>query len=152
MTEAARTRCAAKSLGDQLATLATLLEVSDPPMDVVLSNLVQLLESGRFDLTSEARTQRDIDQLLASELGPALYRREFVLGPRERPDFMVAGGIAVEVKHLRATPASILRQLKRYAAHDQVSALVLVTGRPVGFPCEVGGKPLRVVGTGAAWL
>jgi hypothetical protein len=117
----------------------------------LLARVVELLEQGRFDLSTEAATQFEIDRLFRVELA-GLYVREFRLSARDRPDFFVQGGIAVEVKHHIAAGASILRQLGRYAEHDEVTAIVLATGRSIAAPAELNGKPLRQVNLGAGWL
>ena len=46
----------------------------------------------------------------------------------------------------------MLRQLQRYAEHDAIEALMLITATATGMPSEINGKPVRVVSLGAAWL
>jgi hypothetical protein len=60
--------------------------------------------------------------------------------------------VAVEIKLKRNQPRSILAQLARYAAHDAVRALVLVTNRAMGLPKVMNGKPVYYVSLGRAWL
>lgn len=113
--------------------------------------IVALLLSVRFDLSTEAAIQRGIEELFTVEFGEAGFRREARLSPADRPDFMI-GGVAIEVKHNRAVKGATLRQLARYAAHDEVTALILVTGRAMDMPALIGLKPLHIVALGRAWL
>ena len=46
----------------------------------------------------------------------------------------------------------VFRQLKRYAAHDEVNELVLVTNLSMGLPPEIDGKPTYYASLGVAWL
>lgn len=65
-------------------------------------------------------------------------------------DFMV-GDVGIELK-LKGSPTAIYRQLERYAAHDQVQHLVLLTGRTMGMPATLNGKPVSVVCLSRAFL
>lgn len=57
-----------------------------------------------------------------------------------------ASGIAIEVK-VKGQVAEVLRQLRRYANHERIQGLVLVTTRRLhaaSMPAEMNGKPLAV--------
>jgi hypothetical protein len=75
--------------------------------------------------------------------------REWRLSVRDRVDFLVSTGtarVAVEIK-IQGARNPVLRQLGRYAAHDQVDALVLASTRRVllhAMPPVVHGKPVAV--------
>ncbi|PMS08584.1 hypothetical protein C0Z17_29500, partial [Trinickia caryophylli] len=66
------------------------------------------------------------------------------------PDFLI-NGIAVEVK-TRSPRKAIFRQLSRYAKHEEVRALILLTGTSMQLPPEINGKPALVVSLGEGWL
>jgi hypothetical protein len=132
---------------DRLVDL-TWLE-SGPTTNVTPEWIVRTISRLRCDLTDEKRCQGDIAAGLTTD-GIA-FEREKVLGPGERPDFMI-GGTAVEVKMNRAAPRQIFRQLERYAKHESVKAIVLVTNRAMGLPHAIGGKPAYYVSLGRAWL
>lgn len=74
------------------------------------------------------------------------FTREYELGPRERVDFFLDCGIAIECKVDGGTQ-EVGRQLLRYAAAPQVTALILATARARHrmIPEIIGDKPVRVV-------
>lgn len=113
--------------------------------------IAAVLGSCQFDLNDEKICQAQIDILLRTRLPGVEILREHRLSPADIPDFLIEG-VAVEIKMNAARPASILRQLERYAEHTQVEALVLVTNRAVRMQPNVRGKPLLVVPLGRAWL
>lgn len=97
---------------------------------------------------TETQMQQAMTELFAAERIEA--RPQVVLGPRERPDFMVGWhecpGIAVELKRA-GTAAALTRQITRYAGHREVGAVVVVTNRVRhrNIPPVINGKPVRVV-------
>lgn len=98
---------------------------------------------GRLLFGTEAQLQQACAELFAAERFDAAAQQQ--LGPGERPDFMI-GGLAVELK-VKGTADALTRQLRRYAAHDEVRGIVVVTSRARhrGIPREISGKPVRVV-------
>jgi len=104
-----------------------------------------LLSSRRFVWSNESMLQRGIYQTLL-EAGHVV-QREKRLSRKDRPDFMLEGGVYVEVK-VDGSLTSVMRQLSRYAEQPSVSAIVLVTTRAAQaarVPTEFSGKPVRVV-------
>jgi len=61
-------------------------------------------------------------------------------------------GVVIEAKMHRATPASVERQLARYARHDEVAGMILATNRAMNLPRTIHGKPVYVVSLGRAHL
>jgi hypothetical protein len=99
----------------------------------------------RLNFRSEAEMQQAVADLLAEErLGAVSQPR---LGPLDRPDFMI-GTLLVELKR-DGSAAALERQLRRYAVHDEVGGIVVVTNRARHrvIPREISGKPVRV-----AWI
>lgn len=102
--------------------------------------------------TSELELQDAIWQLLLPRFPDEfpLLQREAILSPQDRPDFMVTVGdtaVAVEVK-VKGSRNAVLRQLGRYAAHAEVDAVLLASGRRVlaaAMPTSIHGKPLLAV-------
>lgn len=97
----------------------------------------------RLIFGTEAQMQEAFTEFFAAENIPAVSQPR--LGATERPDFMV-GGIAIELK-VKGTTAAVERQLRRYAAHPEVTALILVTNRAThrNVGREIDGKPVHVV-------
>lgn len=81
------------------------------------------------------------------------YVREHHLGPGDVIDFLVEGGIGVEVK-VGGGLSEVTRQLHRYAGHDAVRELVLVSSRSRldNLPATLRGKPLTVAVLRAAFV
>ena len=83
-----------------------------------------------------------------------VVQREGQLSPQDRPDFIVDVGdtcVAVEVK-VKGSRNSVLRQLARYAAHDEVDAVVLASGKrtlAAAMPLMIHDKPLVATYLGA---
>ena len=104
-----------------------------------------LLGSFRFAAFDEATLQR----LIADVLIVAGYKfeREKRLSRKDRLDFLLDDGVAVEIK-IDGSLTGVMRQLSRYAEHERVLAIVLVTTRAtqaLRIPSEFSGKPVRVV-------
>jgi hypothetical protein len=80
------------------------------------------------------------------------YRREVTVAPRCRVDLLVEGGIAIEVKRGKPNSRKVAEQVRRYAAGEDVTTVVLVTER--GLVChleEAHGKPIRYVALSKNW-
>jgi hypothetical protein len=106
-----------------------------------LEHVDRLIRSHRFRYTDEDQLQVGITAVL-EEAGLA-PEREVRLSARDRVDIMV-GAVAIEVK-VDGSAASALEQLQRYAKHDRVEALVLVTSQYQRLPDKAGGKPLSTI-------
>ena len=98
---------------------------------------------GRLRYTTESQLQGAVAALLADEGFHAQGQAR--LGPADRLDFLV-DGIAVELK-VNGTADALERQVTRYMAHDEVTAVVVVTSRARhrGLPPLINGKPVLVV-------
>lgn len=100
-------------------------------------------------MNNEIRLQDEIEGLLLERGIPC--KREVDLGDGDKIDFMLPGGVGVEVK-IKEGKRAIYRQCKRYCSHEQVTNLILVTGTATGFPGDIHGKPCYVVSVGTGWL
>lgn len=105
-------------------------------------DVVGLLSTRRFRFTCET----DLQNAIAETLPTA--KREHRLSERDRADFLV-DGVAVEVK-VDGSLGAVTRQLFRYARHETVKAIVLVTSRAkhLRMPRSMVGKPVRTVFVG----
>lgn len=108
-----------------------------------------LLRRTRMRVGSEAALQQSVEEALIA--AGFRYEREARLSAADRIDFLVADGIGIEAK-ARYAKRAIYRQLERYAARPQITALILVTGTAMGLPAAIGGKPVYIVSTGRAAL
>ncbi|MBA1218163.1 hypothetical protein [Pseudomonas fulva] len=91
---------------------------------LVLSHLSRLLGAYLYRYGSEAQ----LHESLAKVLGDAGYQftQEHILDPRNRADFLVEGGIVIEVK-VDGALSEALRQVDRYINLDQVKGVILAS-------------------------
>lgn len=118
-------------------------------IDTGPQHLASLLSRAGLRFVTEAQMQAAVASALAAAGWAAVPQAR--LGDRDRPDFLAAGGIALELK-VAGTPAALQRQVTRYAAHAEVTAIVVVTcrARHRGLPPFINGKPVLVVFLGGA--
>lgn len=104
------------------------------------ARLATYLGGFKYDIVDEDTMQLGIGEALRQ--GGIAFEREHRLSRRDRPDFFV-DGVAIEVKR-KGTLNELLRQLSRYAEHDQVRELLVVTARvqSTSLPTQLHGKPL----------
>ena len=110
----------------------------------MVAEVVEILKGQRFSLINEKELQAEIAKLL-----PA-FNREHRLDARNITDFFL-DGLALEVK-ITGTAKSIYKQCERYCKFSDVTSLLLVTNRSMGFPKEINGKPCYVFKLGNGWL
>lgn len=131
--------------GDHIPSLRKIIERS-----VAADAIAAALRARRFRFVDEAELQDGIEKVLL-ELGVP-HRREARLSPSDRIDFLTADGLGIEVK-VEGSFGDVLRQLDRYAQHEEVGALLLVTRRAThqGMPTVLREKRVLVVNVGAAF-
>lgn len=112
--------------------------------------IAKLIRAARLQMSTERVMQGSIEAALT--LAKVPFAREKPLGPRDRPDFLLADGRVVLEAKLFYPKKAIFRQLERYAAHESVGAMILVTGTAMGMPPAIGGKPVYVVQAGMGTL
>lgn len=74
------------------------------------------------------------------------FEQEYRLSRRDRIDFLV-DGVGIELK-VDGSPADIIRQLNRYAEHDAILELLLVTTKRKLFysaPVQLNGKLVTAI-------
>lgn len=105
------------------------------------------LSTARFQYANEIELHEGMVALLAT-VGIAITDadREVRLSPADRIDFLLPSGLGIEVK-VKGQAGDVWRQLRRYAAHDRVRELLLVTtrSRHVVGPDFLNGKPVTVL-------
>lgn len=99
-----------------------------------------------------ACTEEELHALVEQALlaGGLEAAHEVRLAPRCRIDFM-SGGVGIEIKKKRPERAKLIRQLTRYAACEQVKALVVAAPRGVNLPAAIGGKRVTLVALERLW-
>ena len=115
-----------------------------------VETLLSVLGSYRFNAVNEDQLQLGVASALQGAGIP--FEREVRLNAADRIDFLV-GEFGLECK-IEGSLSSIIRQLHRYAQHDRVKSLVLLTTRCTHqrAPEELNGKPVRVLATMGAFL
>jgi len=103
------------------------------------------IRTGAYRIGHEALLQEDLERHFRNGCIP--YEREVRLSDADRVDFVVDGHIAVELK-IKESRRRILRQLERYAAHDVITGLILLSGVSMGIPARLNGKPVHFIHLG----
>ena len=107
-----------------------------------LSTLRMPAQPGEYDIHGA------VDEALT---GAGLsHQHEYKLGPRCRIDFVV-GRVGLEIKKGRPAASALQSQLKRYLAHDDLEAVVVLTQRALHLPDQIGGKPVYLVSLNRLW-
>lgn len=117
--------------------------------DAIADKVIRALTECRFDLTNEKRLQEQVAQRLM-QCG-IQFKRESPLDSGDIPDFF-ADGLAIECKLRGQQKREIFRQLVRYAGHEQVIGVLLLTNVSMGLPSEINGKPTYFYSLGRGWL
>ncbi len=130
---------------------------SEDPLDERLDVVVAELQSRRFRFGHEAELQEALQAALAAE--GMSFAREVRLSKRDRIDLLeddlapLGGAIGIEVK-VDSSMFAITQQVARYAEHERIGAIVLVTSRLQHTQARgaqrVTGKPFRLVYVGGA--
>lgn len=114
----------------------------------MVEQIIVAMRGIRFPLKSEKVLQAALsEQFTASGIE---HEREVRLSSADIVDFMF-GDIAAEVK-IAGSKREIFFQLERYAEHDRVSGLILITNVPMGLPAAIKGKPAYLFNLSRAWL
>lgn len=105
--------------------------------------LLRALQASQIPHISEVELQEGVAKLLDG-LGIS-YQKEFVLNAEDRIDFLLPGGVGLEIK-IQESLTDVTRQLHRYAQCEQITALVLLTTRMAHrrMPGSIGGKPVYI--------
>lgn len=113
-----------------------------------VQDIFALLSRLRLPLSDEKLLQETIAE--AFDRAGILHLREDRLSDKDVIDFTV-GRIGIEVK-IKGARRAIFNQVCRYAEHDRIKELILITNVATGFPAELNGKPVFVLNLAKAWL
>lgn len=105
--------------------------------------VVAALDAATLTYTDEVALHEDMARVLTA--AGIAHDREVRLTPRDRIDFLCAGGVGIEVK-VAGSLAAVTRQMHRYSQHDDVHSLVLVTTKAAhhAIPRTLGGVPVAL--------
>lgn len=105
--------------------------------------LVEYIEAHRLSARTEEQLGDSVEALL--KFYGITYAREHRLNARDRLDFLIEGGIALELK-IQGSGQALLRQLRRYADASEVTSIIVVTTRArlCAMPAELGGKRIHL--------
>lgn len=115
-----------------------------PPQEFSAASIARLFETVRFRFGSEVDLQNGVELVL--QRSKIAFAREKALNAKDRPDFLVESGVAIEIK-IQGTFAQAVRQIDRYSKHESVLS-ILVIGSPVWIsriPLVIGGKPVHAI-------
>lgn len=115
----------------------------------MIAKIIEVIRRSKIDLSNEKQSQSDIASVFESE--GILFEREVRLSESDVIDFMV-GDVGIEVKLRGANKKSVFRQLTRYATHEQVKSLILVTNTSMGLPPQIEGKDVFYVSLAEGWM
>lgn len=97
----------------------------------------------------------DLQKLIAQQFAAdgISYVKEHRLAPRNRIDFLIPGGIGVEVKKGKPNSGQVADQIERYCQFDAVHVLILVVERSVfdHLDRSSNGKPVHYVALNKLW-
>jgi hypothetical protein len=79
------------------------------------------------------------------------FQKEYRLAPRNRIDFLIEGGIGVEVKRGKPNRTAVTKQLERYASFEEIKTIILVVERNVNIPNTIMGKKCILFGLNRLW-
>ena len=122
-------------------------------MDSALENdMREILRALSTLRVPAAPEEYDIHALVTAALERAgiAARHEARLCPGCRIDFL-CGYVGIEVKKNRPPRASLMKQIARYAASPDISALILVAPGDLRLPREVCGVPVECVALARLW-
>lgn len=91
---------------------------------MILTQIATLLQSYRYNFADERTLQDGLEHVIGQHWE---YQREYELSTTDRPDFWLPEfGIAIEVK-IGGPTTAVIRQLHRYASHEEVNGILLVS-------------------------
>lgn len=117
-----------------------------------MQKVIDALKNLRIGIiTDEYLLQRKIADILTSK--GISYEKEYVLGPRNRVDFLTEDGVAIEVKKGKPNRTNLIIQVNRYAQFEEVKSVVIVVETSIRDPIHItdNGKPCAIIGLRKLW-
>jgi hypothetical protein len=79
------------------------------------------------------------------------HKKEVLCAKGCRVDFLLPGGVAIEVKARKRPRKALMAQLTRYFGCENISAILLVTNDAAHLPAEINSKPLVYINLKRRW-
>jgi len=98
---------------------------------------------------SESEIQRSVAGVLRDE--GILFEKEKTLSSGNRIDFLISGGIGIEIKRGKPNSHGVHVQLQRYLVHKDVNEIILISERYINLPPSVNGKACTVFNLNRLW-
>ena len=114
----------------------------------VFNQVCSALKGRKLPLENEKVLQGRMEEIFTESA--VEFDREFWLDKESKPDFMI-DGVAVEVK-ITGSRLEIYRQVQRYAKHEAVKAIILVTNKSIGTIVLHENKPFKLIALNRSWL
>lgn len=124
------------------------------PLDQPAPNIHEVLASLRRLRILAVDVEYTLQETIARQFtrDGIAFAKEFQLGTRNRIDFLLPGGIGVEVKKGKPYAEEVMAQVDRYCRFDQVTRLVLVVERNVfRYEKSANGKPVHYIALNKLW-
>lgn len=115
-----------------------------------VSDIFNSLSKIRIGVIYEEFTLQNMISKLLEQEGIQYYK-EYKLAPKNRIDFLIPGGIGIEIKKGKPNQTQVLKQISRYTSFDEINTLILVVERNVDIPNEVNGKKCYSFGLNKLW-
>lgn len=114
-----------------------------------MQRIIGALSNMRAPFASE---EMDLHQMSLNALEQAgiACKHEVSVAKGCRVD-IVADSVGIEIKRGRPNKTQLMKQLTRYAASDQISALIILSEQGLTLPKEIEGKPTFVLSLYRLW-
>lgn len=130
--------------------MQSTLSIPGGPVPSVEQVLASLRELRVQNVTQEHALQAEIARRFGDDGIP--YEKEHTLGPRNRIDFLIPGGIGVECKKGKPNAGEVMAQVERYCRFEAITTLILVVERNVfTYDQAANGKPVHYIALNKQW-
>ena len=112
-------------------------------MGAVVPQIIEILSRCAFDQSSEKRMQDGVAEILkANDID---FIKEHQFSRKDRMDFFIPKlGIGIECK-IKGGEVALIGQVLRYAQHEEVKEIMVVTTKHHNLPLTANFKPVHVI-------
>lgn len=114
------------------------------------TQIIKVLQSYTLAVSHEVYLQQNLAEIFTTN--NIEFKKEYWLDKKNKIDFFV-NGVGIEIKTLGTQNArKIFDQCRRYAQFDEITELILITHKTMGFPKQINKKPSYIFNLSRAWL